>query len=118
MSRQIQREESASFDRQAITYIREAAEHGLYEIRGMGAKRKVPSFDDLVLLTASASRYPLEGYRERCVTKTVLGNRVAVYDATDPLSLIPLRWLGPGDVYDVGARRIFLEERGRDPATR
>jgi len=48
----------------------------------------------------------------------VLGNRVAVYDATDPLSLIPLRWLGPGDVYDVGARRIFLEERGRDPATR
>ncbi len=77
MSRQIQREESASFDRQAIAYIREAAEHGLYEIRGMGAKRKVPSFDDLVLLTASASRYPLEGYRERCVTKTVLGNRVA-----------------------------------------
>ena len=44
----------------------------------------------------------------------VLGNRVAVYDATDPLSLIPLRWLDPGDVYDVGARRIFLEERGRD----
>jgi cyanophycinase len=48
----------------------------------------------------------------------VLGNRVAVYDATDPLSLIPLRWLDPGDVYDLGARRIFLEKRGRDPATR
>ena len=44
----------------------------------------------------------------------VLGNRVAVYDATDPLSLIPLRWLDPGDVYDVGARRMFLEEQGRD----
>ena len=38
----------------------------------------------------------------------VLGNRVAVYDATDPLSLIPLRWLDPGDVYDLGARRMFL----------
>jgi len=48
----------------------------------------------------------------------VLGNRVAVYDATDPLSLIPLRWLDPGDVYDMGARRIFREERGRDAATR
>ncbi|MCH7533764.1 MAG: cyanophycinase [Gemmatimonadetes bacterium] len=44
----------------------------------------------------------------------VLGNRVAVYDATDPLSLIPLRWLDPGDVYDLGARRMFLEDQGRD----
>ncbi|MEK6248606.1 MAG: FMN-binding glutamate synthase family protein [Planctomycetales bacterium] len=70
-------EESASFDRQAIAYIRQASECGLYEIRGMGAKRAVPSFDDLVLLTASASRYPLEGYREKCSAKTVLGTRIA-----------------------------------------
>lgn len=77
MSGPIQREQSASFDRRTISYIREAAQHGLYEIRGMGAKRPVPSFDDLVFLTASASRYPLEGYRERCVSKTVLGTRYA-----------------------------------------
>jgi cyanophycinase len=44
----------------------------------------------------------------------VFGNRVAVYDATDPLSLIPLRWLDRGDVYDLGARRMFLEERSPD----
>ena len=37
----------------------------------------MPTFDDLVFLTASASRYPLEGYRERCETKTVLGARCA-----------------------------------------
>ena len=43
----------------------------------MGAKRHVPTFDDLVFLTASASRYPLEGYRESCDTKTVLGTRYA-----------------------------------------
>jgi glutamate synthase domain-containing protein 2 len=43
----------------------------------MGAKRRMPSFDDLVFLTASASRYPLEGYRERCITETVLGSRLA-----------------------------------------
>ena len=42
MFKPIQREESASFDRHAINYIREAAQHGLYEIRGMGAKREVP----------------------------------------------------------------------------
>ena len=77
MSGPVYREESASIDRHAIRYIREAAEYGLYDIRGMGAKRRVPSFDDLVFLTASASRYPLEGYREKCETRTVLGSRVA-----------------------------------------
>ena len=77
MTGPIHREESALIDRQAIHYIRQAAEQGLYEIRGMGAKRPLPSFDDLVFLTASASRYPLEGYREKCVSKTVLGTRYA-----------------------------------------
>ena len=73
----IQKEESASFGSRSIDYIRQAATHGLYEIRGMGAKRAVPSFDDLLFLTASASRYPLEGYREKCVSRTVLGTRHA-----------------------------------------
>jgi glutamate synthase domain-containing protein 2 len=70
-------EESAGFDRHVLAYIHQAAENGLYDIRGLGAKRRVPSFDDLVFLTASISRYPLEGYREKCVTKTVLGTRFA-----------------------------------------
>lgn len=68
-------EESATFDRHVLAYIHNAAEQGLYDIRGLGAKRRLPTFDDLVFLTASASRYPLEGYRERCTTKTVLGTR-------------------------------------------
>jgi glutamate synthase domain-containing protein 2 len=73
----VQREESWSYDRRTIDYIRNAAAHGLYEIRGLGAKRRVPHFDDLVFLGASLSRYPLEGYRERCETKTILGTRYA-----------------------------------------
>src|ERR1700739_4081314 len=71
----LRREESYSFSNSTIEYIQHAAEYGLYEIRGMGAKRQLPTFDDLVFLTASVSRYPLEGYRERCETKTVLGGR-------------------------------------------
>ncbi|MSR59192.1 MAG: FMN-binding glutamate synthase family protein [Planctomycetaceae bacterium] len=70
-------EESYSFNRTVMDYIHHAAEHGLYEIRGLGAKRALPTFDDLVFLTASASRYPLEGYREKCQTKTLLGTRYA-----------------------------------------
>jgi glutamate synthase domain-containing protein 2 len=58
-----------------IAWIQNAAELGRYDIRGMGAKRRVPNFNDLTFLTASMSRYPLEGYREKCVTQTVIGDR-------------------------------------------
>ena len=75
--KRLQTEESATFDRATLDYIHNAAAHGLYEIRGLGAKRKLPHFDDLVFLGASLSRYPLEGYREKCLTKTVLGTRYA-----------------------------------------
>ena len=73
----LQQEESWGFDRRVIDYIHHAAATGLYEIRGLGAKRQVPHFDDLVFLAGSASRYPLEGYREKCHTTTVLGTRFA-----------------------------------------
>ena len=69
--------ESWGYGRSTIEYIRHAAAHGLYEIRGLGAKRQLPHFDDLLFLAASLSRYPLEGYRERCDTKTILGSRFA-----------------------------------------
>ncbi|MFC5138404.1 FMN-binding glutamate synthase family protein [Actinomycetospora rhizophila] len=69
--------ESATFDRATIAGIQHAARTGVYDIRGWGAKRAVPHFDDLLFLGASMSRYPLEGYRERCDTDVVLGDRHA-----------------------------------------
>lgn len=69
--------ESATFDRAVIHEIQRAAETGIYDIRGWGAKRRVPHFDDLLFLGASMSRYPLEGYREKCATNVVLGTRYA-----------------------------------------
>ncbi len=69
--------ESAIFDRKVIHEIQRAAETGIYDIRGWGAKRALPHFDDLVFLGASMSRYPLEGYRERCATNVTLGSRFA-----------------------------------------
>jgi glutamate synthase domain-containing protein 2 len=69
--------ESATFDRVTMNEIRRAAETGIYDIRGFGAKRKVPHFDDLLFLGASMSRYPLEGYRETCNTSVTLGDRYA-----------------------------------------
>jgi methylamine---glutamate N-methyltransferase subunit C len=69
--------ESALYDRRTIHEIQRAAREGIYDIRGFGAKRKVPHFDDLLFLGASVSRYPLEGYRERCDTNVTLGTRFA-----------------------------------------
>ena len=66
---------SASFPPEAIHRIHQMADSGQYPIRGLGARRSLPTFDDLLFLTASVSRYPLEGYRERCETRTVLGGR-------------------------------------------
>jgi methylamine---glutamate N-methyltransferase subunit C len=67
--------ESALYDRHVIAEIQRAAREGIYDIRGFGAKRRVPHFDDLLFLGASISRYPLEGYRERCDTDVTLGTR-------------------------------------------
>lgn len=68
---------SATFDPYSVSEIQRAAQTGIYDIRGGGTKRKVPHFDDLLFLGASMSRYPLEGYREKCGTDVVLGTRFA-----------------------------------------
>ncbi|WP_425405432.1 FMN-binding glutamate synthase family protein [Hwanghaeella sp.] len=69
--------ESHLFDRATMHEIQRASSEGIYRIRGFGAKRKLPHFDDLVFLGASVSRYPLEGYREACGTDVTLGTRFA-----------------------------------------
>ncbi len=68
---------SHSFPPHVVAEIQRAAAEGIYDIRGAGAKRTIPTFDDLLFLGASMSRYPLEGYRERCDTNVVLGTRFA-----------------------------------------
>ncbi|GAA0313276.1 glutamate synthase-related protein [Sphingomonas oligophenolica] len=69
--------QSATFDPYTLSEIRRAAATGIYDIRGAGTKRSLPHFDDLLFLGASISRYPLEGYREKCGTDVWLGTRFA-----------------------------------------
>src|SRR6516164_7869739 len=82
---------SATFDDYSISEIRRAAATGIYDIRGFGAKRKLPDLDDLLFLGASISRYPLEGYREKCLTEVTIGTR----HAKKPITLkIPITIAG------------------------
>ncbi len=47
---------SATFTTTVLDEIHRAADEGIYEIRGFGAERSLPTFDDLVFLGASMSR--------------------------------------------------------------
>jgi len=68
---------SHTFPPHIVAEIQRAAAEGIYDIRGGGAKRVIPTFDDLLFLGASVSRYALEGYREKCDTSVTLGTRFA-----------------------------------------
>ncbi len=70
---------SGIFSAGVIEDIQTKAESGLYRIRGYGTlrERRWATFDDLTFLPCSLTRIPLEGYREKCSTKTVLGTRFA-----------------------------------------
>jgi len=70
---------SRTFTPEVIEDIQTKAELGRYRIRGFGTlrERRWATFDDLTFLPGTLTRIPLEGYRERCSTKTVLGTRFA-----------------------------------------
>src|ERR1700675_1535693 len=70
---------SGTFAPAVIEDIQAKAASGLYRIRGWGTlrERRWATFDDLTFLPCSLTRIPLEGYREKCSTKTRLGTRFA-----------------------------------------
>jgi glutamate synthase domain-containing protein 2 len=72
-------EPSGIFPPEVIEDIQKKAETGVYRLRGYGTlrPRRWTTFDDLTFLPCSLTRIPLEGYREKCSTKTVLGTRFA-----------------------------------------
>ena len=86
-------ERSGTFTPGVIEDIQIKAELARYRIRGFGIlrPRTWSTFDDLTFVPGTLTRIPLEGYREKCSTKTVLGTRFA----KKPLELdIPLMVTG------------------------
>lgn len=69
--------ESYFYSPEVIEDIQVKAQLGRYRIRGFGTLRQLPSFRDLTFVTSGLSRVPLEGYREKCYTDTILGSRHA-----------------------------------------
>ncbi len=65
--------EKGTWSNQVISEIQYKAENGKYRIRGCASPRKVPNFDDLMILPGQLTRMPIDTYREPCQTRTVLG---------------------------------------------
>ncbi|MBI1880168.1 MAG: FMN-binding glutamate synthase family protein, partial [Chloroflexi bacterium] len=70
---------SGTYTPEVIEAIQTKADLGRYRIRGFGTlrERRWATFDDLTFIPCTLTRIPLEGYREKCATKTVLGTRFA-----------------------------------------
>ena len=69
--------QSRIFTREVINDIHVKAELGRYRMRGFSIFKKIPHWDELVFLPGTLTRFVIEGYREKCETKTVIGSRFA-----------------------------------------
>src|SRR3972149_4710391 len=87
---------SGTFTPSVIEDIQAKAELGRDRSRGFGSlrQRTWPTFDDLTFIPCSLTRIPLEGYRERCSTQTVLGTRFAKKPITldIPIMITGMSW--------------------------
>jgi methylamine---glutamate N-methyltransferase subunit C len=63
------------FPPHVIDDIHIKAELGRYRMRGMSLFKKIPHWDDLTFLPGTLTRFVIEGYREKCETRTVIGPR-------------------------------------------
>ena len=68
---------SRIFTPEVIDDIHVKAELGRYRMRGFSMFKKIPHWDELMFLPGTLTRFVIEGYREKCETKTVLGARFA-----------------------------------------
>jgi len=81
--------ESPIWTRAVIDDIQTKADVGRYRYAGGALHRAVPTFDGLTFIPCTLSRVPLEGYRERCETRTVLGTRSATPVTIDiPVTIV------------------------------
>ena len=68
---------SPIFTPEVINDIHMKAELGRYRMRGFSMFKKIPHWDELMFMPGTLTRFVIEGYREKCLTKTVLGARFA-----------------------------------------
>src|SRR6201995_1123808 len=69
--------QSRIFTPEVIDDIHVKSELGRYRMRGFSVFKPIPPWGELMSLPGTLTRFVIEGYREKCETKTVLGARFA-----------------------------------------
>src|SRR5262245_7392438 len=64
---------SKIFTPEVMNDIHIKSELGRYRMRGFSLFKKIPHWDDLTFLPGTLTRFVIEGYREKCETKTIIG---------------------------------------------
>src|SRR5262249_8392584 len=64
---------SFMFPPTVIDDIHIKSELGRYRMRGFSLFKKIPTWDDLTFLPGTLTRFVIEGYREKCLTQTIIG---------------------------------------------
>src|SRR5246500_4978984 len=64
---------SFMFPPTVIDDIHIKSELGRYRMRGFSLFKKIPTWDDLTFLPGTLTRFVIEGYREKCLTETIIG---------------------------------------------
>src|SRR6202008_1613533 len=67
--------QSRIFTPEVMDDIHIKSELGRYRMRGFSLFKKIPHWDDLTFLPGTLTRFVIEGYREKCETRTVIGPR-------------------------------------------
>ena len=67
--------DSFIFPPRVIDDIHIKSELGRYRMRGFSLFKKIPHWDDLTFLPGTLTRFVIEGYREKCDTRTLIGPR-------------------------------------------
>ncbi len=68
---------SQIFSPEVINDIHVKSELGRYRMRGFSMFKPIPHWDQLMFMPGTLTRFVIEGYREKCETKTILGARFA-----------------------------------------
>ena len=68
--------QSFMFPKEVMNDIHIKSDLGRYRMRGFSLFKKIPSWDDLTFMPGTLTRFVIEGYREKCLTKTIIGPQV------------------------------------------
>ncbi len=99
--------QSFIFPPNVIDDIHIKAELGRYRMRGFSLFKKIPTWDDLTFLPGTLTRFVIEGYREKCLTKTVIGPR-----AKKPIVGAPMSLSSPSSAFSARPMMIGVSSPG------